>query len=162
MKKLFIIIYDSASTGKTTALNAARTCIENRLTKMGIPYTYELLWGTHGCDFRGYFSFKEYKVGVSSAGDDAGAVKNGLDNLGPICDVVVLATRTWGQTVNEANDTLAKLYPDSEVVWLSKEYLSDIATPWTKLTLPIITSLMARHAAESITEIIHILRPNIF
>lgn len=161
MKKLFIIIYDSANTGKTTALNATRTYIEYEITKKGYPYIYELQWGKHGEDFLGYFSFKENKIGISSGGDDSAAVKRGLTALAPMCDIVILATRTWGQTVNEVNSTLSQLYPDSDVVWLSKEYLSDVHSPWSAASLQNITSLMSRHAAESIIEIIRELRPGV-
>lgn len=162
MSKLFIIVYDSANTGKTTALNATRTRIEQLITDAGVPYTYDLVWGQHGLDFRGYFTFKEQRIGISSAGDFSSAVDDGFNALAPICDIVILATRSKQSTVDSANAFINGMYPDSEVVWLTKEHLADTTKPWTMLTLPRITSSMARHTAESITEIIETLRPGTF
>lgn len=160
--KTFYYCLDSANTGKTTALNATRTRIEQLITKKGAPYTYDLVWGQHGRDFRGYFTFEEHRIGISSAGDFSSAVDDGLNALAPICDIVILATRSKQSTVDSANAFISGTYPNSEVVWLTKEHLADTTTPWTMLTLPRLTSLMARHTAESITEIIQTLRPGTF
>lgn len=164
MKKLFIAVYDSANTGKTTSLNATRTMLESLITKQGIPYTYELLWGQHGGDFRGRYTIRENIIGISSAGDYAEAVKEGLDMLESnqkSCDIIILATRSKGYSTTAVDDFRAQLPQDSDIVWLTKEHLADIVGIWTNATRPAITTLMAQHTAESIVEIIRLLRPGI-
>lgn len=164
MKKLFIVLYDSANTGKTTSLNATRRLIESLAIPQGAPYTYELLWGHHDADFRCRFTINDKIIGVSSAGDDANAVKDGLDTLESnqkSCDIIILATRSKGYSTAMVDDFRAQLPQDSDIVWLTKEHLADIVGVWTDETRHSITDLMAQHTAESIVEIIRLLRPGI-
>lgn len=161
MSKLFIILQNSANTGKTTALNVTKAHIEQLIIAKGIPYTYDLIW-QQGQDFRGYFTFGGIKIGISSAGDYRSAVEDGMNVLSPLCDIIIVATRSRGTTVAAAQEIINSSYLNSEVVWLSKEYLTDITHTWTHRTLPPIIGLMAQHTAESITEIIETLRPGTF
>lgn len=164
MKKLFIVVYDSANTGKTTSLNATRSLIASLAIKKGAPYIYELLWGEHGGDFRCRITTDAKTIGISSAGDDATAVKEGLDMLESnqkSCDIIILATRSKGCSTTTVDDFRSQLPQDSDIVWLTKEHLADIVGVWTDDTRHVITNLMAQHTAESIVEIIRLLRPGI-
>lgn len=161
MSKLFIILQNSANTGKTTALNVTKAHIEQLIIAKGIPYTYDLIW-QQGQDFRGYFTFGGTRIGISSAGDYSNAVEDGMKVLSPLCDIIILATRSRGTTVTTAQGIINSSYPNSEVVWMAKEYLTDITHTWTHRTLPPIIDLMARHTAESIIKMIETLRPGTF
>lgn len=160
MSKLFIIVQDRANTGKTTALNVTKSRIEQRLQAKGRRYVYDLLC-QQGQDFRGLFTYGDVRIGISSAGDYAESVDEGLKALAPICDITIFATRSRRSTVEKAKSIINGAYPGSDVVWLTKEHLTDITHTWTAGTLPGIISVMAQHTAESIIAIIDILRPGI-
>lgn len=85
-----IALYGVANTGKTTTLN-----LLNNLINPDNPIT-------DGKDHRRTFTYKGKTISITTPGDNETEVKKNIQYIqDKNCDILVTASRTWGQTVTE-------------------------------------------------------------
>lgn len=154
-KKLIIALHGIANSGKTSALTALRDSLQQKLPN----YVEDL---SREPDFIGHFPTERVNIGISTAGDYADCIQEGIQELhAASCDLIFIATRTKGATT-ETLERLASQY-GYEWVWMGKEWIRDF-TPLCNRN-PIssnkLTDMFCNHFTESAEEIIRLLYPGL-
>ena len=114
MEKIIIAVSGKYNTGKTTALDM----LKDQLTKKGlVDILYE---PRSGKDFVTVLEYQkridgDKRVGIISAGDSESEIEYGFKEIAKYdCDVIVCATRCYGDTTktvqSKADKSKAKLY----------------------------------------------------
>lgn len=107
----------SGNAGKTTSIKLLPGLLREKYPKCVVTKTY---FGDAYRDIKLIIEIGQIKIGIESQGDpNSRLCKTLAEFVAQKCDIIICATRTWGQTVDCVNSYL-KLY-DIEFIDKDKE-----------------------------------------